>query len=227
MLTWLKCNDLHFPPLEAALAEPNGLLAAGGDLSPERLIAAYRHGCFPWYQEGQPLMWWSPDPRTVLGLDELHISRSLSKRIRSGSYQVSFDQSFSEVICECAGPRNYTNGTWITDAMQVAYQQLHEMGIAHSVEVWQEDRLVGGLYGLAMGQLFFGESMFSRANDASKVGFVALIEYLKARGFMLVDCQMHTQHLTSFGARSISRGQFKCVLNEYLGKPGESNWKLR
>ena len=162
MLTWLQRNDLTFPPLEKAMREPNGLLAAGGDLSADRLIQAYRHGCFPWFQEGQPILWWSPDPRTVLFPEELHISRSLGKVLRQGRYQVTFDQDFTAVIQACAAPRDYADGTWITDSMQSAYLELHRRGYAHSVEVWEQDALVGGLYGLAIGQLFFGESMLDR-----------------------------------------------------------------
>ena len=225
MLTWLKRDDLCFPPLEAALREPNGLLAAGGDLSHERLLAAYRHGCFPWYQDGQPLLWWSPDPRTVLFPNELHVSRSLRKRIRQGEFQVTFDQAFTDVIQGCAGPRSYSDGTWITTPMQQAYVQLHEMGVAHSVEVWQEQHLVGGLYGLAIGKLFFGESMFSRATDASKVGFVTLVEQLRDWGFVLIDCQMPTRHLESFGARSIAREQFAAALAEHLDQPSAADWR--
>lgn len=224
MLTWLHRDDFGFPPLDAALREPNGLLAAGGDLSPERLVAAYRHGCFPWYQEGQPLLWWSPDPRMVLYPDELHVSRSLRKRIRQQTYRVTLDQAFERVMQGCAGPRHYTDGTWITDAMQRAYRQLHQMGIAHSVEVWRDEELVGGLYGLAIGRLFFGESMFSLAADASKVGFVTLAERLQQWGFALIDCQMHTQHLASFGARPIPRSSFASALREHLGPPGTSAW---
>ena len=167
MLTWLQRDSLNFPPLEKALREPNGLLAAGGDLSADRLVQAYRHGCFPWFSEGQPILWWSPDPRTVLFPDELHISRSLGKLLRQQRYRVTFDQDFAAVISACAAPRDYADGTWITDAMQDAYRELHARGHAHSVEVWDQDVLVGGLYGLAMGQLFFGESMFSRADNAS------------------------------------------------------------
>ena len=194
--------------MEKALHDPNGLLAAGGDLTPERLVAAYRHGCFPWYQDGQPILWWSPDPRTVLFPDELHVSRSLAKLIRQGRYQVSFDSDFAAVIAACAAPRDYADGTWITDTMRAAYCELHRRGIAHSVEVRREGELVGGLYGLAMGRLFFGESMFSRADNASKVGFVTLVEHLKQAGFVLIDCQMPTDHLHSLGARAISRGEF-------------------
>ncbi|HAW62341.1 MAG TPA: leucyl/phenylalanyl-tRNA--protein transferase [Pseudomonas sp.] len=225
MLTWLKRDDFSFPPLETALREPNGLLAAGGDLRPERLLAAYRHGCFPWYQEGQPLLWWSPDPRTVLFPDELHVSRSLRKRMRHGDYQVTFDKAFAEVIQGCAGPRSYADGTWITTPMQDAYIRLHEMGVAHSVEVWQQGQLVGGLYGLAMGELFFGESMFSRATDASKVGFVTLVERLREWGFALIDCQMPTRHLESFGARSIPRAAFAEALAMHLDRPSAADWR--
>jgi len=225
MLTWLKRDDLSFPPLETALREPNGLLAAGGDLRPERLLAAYRHGCFPWYQEGQPLLWWSPDPRTVLFPDELHVSRSLRKRMRNGDYRVTFDTAFAEVIQGCAGPRSYADGTWITTPMQDAYVRLHEMGVAHSVEVWQQGQLVGGLYGIAMGELFFGESMFSRATDASKVGFVTLVERLREWGFALIDCQMPTRHLESFGARSIPRAAFAEALAMHLDRPSAADWR--
>lgn len=225
MLTWLKRDDFSFPPLETALREPNGLLAAGGDLQPERLLAAYRHGCFPWYQEGQPLLWWSPDPRTVLFPDELHVSRSLRKRMRHGDYRVTFDKAFAEVIQGCAGPRSNADGTWITTPMQDAYIRLHEMGVAHSVEVWQQGQLVGGLYGLAMGELFFGESMFSRATDASKVGFVTLVERLREWGFALIDCQMPTRHLESFGARSIPRAAFAEALAMHLDRPSAADWR--
>lgn len=225
MLTWLKRDDLSFPPLETALREPNGLLAAGGDLRPERLLAAYRHGCFPWYQEGQPLLWWSPDPRTVLFPDELHVSRSLRKRMRHGDYRVTFDKAFAEVIQGCAGPRSYADGTWITTPMQDAYVRLHELGVAHSVEVWQQGQLVGGLYGIAMGELFFGESMFSRATDASKVGFVTLVERLREWGFALIDCQMPTRHLESFGARSIPRAAFAEALAMHLDRPSAADWR--
>lgn len=225
MLTWLKRDDLTFPPLETALREPNGLLAAGGDLSAERLVAAYRHGCFPWYQDGQPLLWWSPDPRTVLYPHELHVSRSLRKRIRQGDYEVTLDRAFSDVIQGCADPRSYAEGTWITTPMQQAYIRLHEIGLAHSVEVWRDEQLVGGLYGLAIGKLFFGESMFSRATDASKVGFVTLVERLREWEFALIDCQMPTRHLESFGARSITRGAFADALAAYLDCPSTADWR--
>ena len=225
MLTWLQRDDLSFPPLEKAMRDPNGLLAAGGDLSPERLLAAYRHGCFPWYQEGQPLLWWSPDPRTVLYPEELHVSRSLAKKLRQGVFNVTFDRAFQDVIQGCAAPRDYADGTWITTPMQNAYVTLHQLGVAHSVEVWQDGQLVGGLYGLAMGRLFFGESMFSRATDASKVGFVTLVGRLRGWDFKLIDCQMPTQHLASFGARTIPRRIFAEALAKYLDEPGPARWE--
>ncbi len=225
MLTWLQRDSLNFPELNRALREPNGLLAAGGDLSPERLIQAYRHGCFPWFQDGQPILWWSPDPRTVLFPDELHVSRSLEKCLRQQRYTVTFDQQFSRVIQSCAEPRTYADGTWITTPMQEAYLQLQQQGVAHSVEVWQGEELVGGLYGLAMGQLFFGESMFSRADNASKVGFATLVRQLQCWGFRLIDCQMPTQHLHSLGARAISRTAFADHLREGLNQPTAANWR--
>lgn len=224
MLTWLQRDSLDFPPLNKALREPNGLLAAGGDLRPERLIQAYRHGCFPWFQDGQPILWWSPDPRTVLLPDQLHVSRSLGKVLRQGRYRVTFDQAFADVIRACAAPRSYAAETWITSHMQDAYLELHRRGIAHSVEVWRDNELVGGLYGLAMGQLFFGESMFSRADNASKVGFVTLVEHLKNWGFVLIDCQMPTEHLLSLGAQTISRSEFAGYLSGHLDQSSLADW---
>lgn len=225
MLTWLRPDSCVFPPLERAMREPNGLLAAGGDLSAARLLAAYRHGCFPWYQQGQPLLWWSPDPRTVLFPEELHVSRSLAKYLRQGRFRVSFDQDFASVIEACAQPRSYADGTWITAQMQAAYVQLHELGHAHSVEVWDGEQLVGGLYGLAIGQLFFGESMFSRADNASKVGFATLVRQLQAWGFVLIDCQMPTSHLQGFGARAIARSEFSGYLQRHLDEPSRADWR--
>ena len=224
MLTWLKRDTLTFPPLAKAMREPSGLLAAGGDLSADRLIQAYRHGCFPWFSEGQPILWWSPDPRTVLFPEELHVSRSLGKLLRQQRYQVSFDRDFAAVIQACAEPRDYADGTWITDNMQNAYIELHARGHAHSDEVWDNGELVGGLYGLAMGQLFFGESMFSRADNASKFGFVTLVRQLQAWGFVLIDCQMPTDHLESLGARSIPRTQFAEYLRNHLDQPTPAQW---
>lgn len=224
MLTWLQRDNLEFPALDKALREPNGLLAAGGDLSAARLLAAYRHGCFPWYSEGQPLLWWSPDPRTVLPPQELHLSRSLAKLIRQQRFEVSFDRDFAAVIQGCAGPRDYADGTWITTAMQQAYLELHRQGVAHSVEVWENGQLVGGLYGLAIGQLFFGESMFSRTDNASKVGFATLVGKLRDWGFVLIDCQMPTQHLHSFGARAIPRTEFATYLQRHLDQANSADW---
>ncbi len=198
---------------------PTGLLAAGGDLSADRLIQAYRHGCFPWFQDGQPILWWSPDPRTVLFPAELHVSRSLAKLLRQARYTVTFDQDFARVIEACA------DGTWITDSMQDAYLELHRRGHAHSVEVWDQGELVGGLYGLAMGQLFFGESMFSRADNASKFGFATLVERLTAWGFVLIDCQMPLSHLHS--ARAIPREAFADYLARHLGQPNDADWSPR
>ena len=226
MLTWLKRDTLTFPPLTKAMSEPNGLLAAGGDLSADRLVQAYRHGCFPWFSEGQPILWWSPDPRTVLFPEQLHVSRSLAKLLRQQRYQVSFDRDFEAVIQACAAPRRDADGTWITDDMQNAYTELHARGHAHSVEVWDHGELVGGLYGLAMGQLFFGESMFSRADNASKFGFVTLVKHLQAWGFVLIDCQMATRHLESLGARSIPRQQFADYLRDHLDQPTTAQWDL-
>ena len=226
MLTWLKRDTLTFPPLTKAMREPNGLLAAGGDLSADRLVQAYRHGCFPWFSEGQPILWWSPDPRTVLFPEELHVSRSMSKLLRQQRYQVSFDRDFKAVIQACAGPRRDADGTWITDDMQNAYTELHARGHAHSVEVWDNGELVGGLYGLAMGQLFFGESMFSRADNASKYGFITLARHLHAWGFVLIDCQMPTPHLESLGARSIPRREFADYLRDHLDQPTTAQWDL-
>ena len=226
MLTWLKRDTLTFPPLNKAMREPNGLLAAGGDLSADRLIQAYRHGCFPWFSEGQPILWWSPDPRTVLFPEELHVSRSMAKLLRQQRYQVSFDRDFKAVIQACAGPRRDADGTWITDDMQNAYTELHARGHAHSVEVWDNGELVGGLYGLAMGQLFFGESMFSRADNASKFGFITLARHLQAWGFVLIDCQMPTPHLESLGARSIPRREFADYLRDHLDQPTTAQWEL-
>jgi leucyl/phenylalanyl-tRNA--protein transferase len=226
MLTWLQRDSFEFPPLNKALREPNGLLAAGGDLSPQRLVQAYRHGCFPWFQDGQPILWWSPDPRTVLFPAELHISRSLSKCLRQQRYWVTFDRDFARVIQACAAPRAYTDGTWITTPMQHAYLELHRQGIAHSVEVWLGDELVGGLYGLAMGQLFFGESMFSRADNASKVGFATLVSHLQQWGFVLIDCQMPTEHLHSLGAHAITRKDFAEYLQAHRDQPNSADWRV-
>ena len=204
---------LTFPPPHLAIKE--GLLAVGGDLSVERLLLAYRSGIFPWYADGEPILWWSPDPRLVLYPDELQISRSLQKVIKRKLFHITFDQDFEAVITACAEvKRSYGDGTWITDEMKSAYIALHNAGYAHSVETWQNDNLVGGLYGVAIGRVFFGESMFSRVSNASKVAFVTLVEKLKELNFILIDCQVRTDHLMRFGAREIPRKIFLELLGE-------------
>lgn len=211
-----------FPPVESA--SPDGLLAAGGDLSSERLLAAYQRGIFPWYNPGQPILWWSPNPRAVLYPHKLKVSRSLTKTLKRGHFQVRFDTSFRDVMLGCAAPRSqYPNsGTWITDEMVMAYCRLFELGYAHSVETWEDDQLVGGLYGVAYGGVFFGESMFSRSTDASKVALVALVSKLRAWNFVLIDCQLPTTHLSSLGAESIARSTFLADLKIGLALPGYS-----
>lgn len=200
-------DALVFP--DPALAEDDGLLAQGGDLRPERLLLAYRSGIFPWYSEGRPILWWSPAPRFALLPGELHVGRSLVKAIRRAPYRITLDTAFAEVITRCArAPRPGQFGTWITRDMQRAYVELHRLGIAHSVEAWDGDRLVGGLYGLALGGAYFGESMFADAPDASKIAFVALVDQLRRWDFGIVDCQVHTDHLERFGARMFSREEF-------------------
>jgi leucyl/phenylalanyl-tRNA--protein transferase len=209
----LMSSDSLFPPLEEALPEPNGLLAVGGDLSPRRLINAYQNGIFPWFNEGEPILWWSPDPRMVLFPSELKISRSLRKSIKKNNYTIRTDHHFTQVMQACATPRTGQTGTWIHPEMIAAYSALHEIGLAHSVETWVNGKLVGGLYGIAMGKIFFGESMFSYAPDASKMAFVHLVRQLTQWNFVLIDCQMSTPHLASLGAREIPRTEFGRLLN--------------
>ena len=216
VIPWLESKS-PFPPVDRALTEPNGLLAAGGDLSPERLIDAYRHGIYPWYSRGQPLLWWSPDPRMVLFVDEFKLSRSLAKRIRRRDFEVRVDTAFDDVVDACAGiVRQAQFGTWITREMAVAYKRLHVLGYAHSVESWRDGELVGGLYGLALGRMFFGESMFSCESDASKVALAALVTLAGERGIPMIDCQQETDHLASMGARPIPRRQFALALAELI-----------
>lgn len=208
MIPWLE-RGAPFPPLERALREPNGLLCAGGDLSPRRLLDAYQRGIFPWYASGEPILWWSPDPRMVLFPAEFRIARSLRRRLRSGCFEVRLDSDFPAVIRACAeAPRPGQDGTWITSEMQNAYWKLFQQGIAHSVETWFEGRLVGGLYGLAIGRMFYGESMFARSSDASKVAAAHLARFLEEESFGMIDCQMSTPHLASLGAREIPRALF-------------------
>jgi len=204
----LSPTDLRFPPTD--FASPEGLLAVGGDLRAERLLEAYRHGIFPWYNDGQPILWWSPDPRAVLFPDKLKVSRSLRKTIRRGDFTVTFDTRFAEVMQQCAAPRQQhpQGGTWITPEMFEAYVRLHDLGYAHSVESWRDGVLVGGLYGVSLGGAFFGESMFARTTDASKVALVWLLRQLQVWGFRLVDCQLPSPHLSSLGAEEIRRGEF-------------------
>ncbi|MBS0337618.1 MAG: leucyl/phenylalanyl-tRNA--protein transferase [Proteobacteria bacterium] len=226
MIPWL---DRHspFPPVERALKVPNGLLAAGGDLSVERLLSAYRSGIFPWFSDGEPLLWWSPDPRMVLHTDEFRISRSLAKSIRNRGYEVRVDTAFAAVLEGCAGPRRHQPGTWLGPEMRAAYLQLHQLGYAHCFETWRDGALAGGLYGMAIGRMFYGESMFARATDASKVALAALVAELRQRGFPLVDCQMNTSHLASLGAREIKRADFLravSALVNYAEPPGR--WEL-
>lgn len=219
MIPWID-NDTPFPPLETALREPNGLLAAGGDLSPQRLIEAYSRGIFPWFNPGEPVLWWSPDPRMVLFPGELKVSRSLRKTLKKRDYEVRVDTAFRQVMEACAAPRDGQGGTWITPAMIDAYTELHRQGLAHSVETWMEGKLVGGLYGISLGRMFYGESMFSLATDASKIAFVHLVRQLERWGYGMIDCQMKTAHLASLGAREIPRAEFSQKLSELVNFPG-------
>ncbi|WP_031433408.1 leucyl/phenylalanyl-tRNA--protein transferase [Methylomarinum vadi] len=215
-----------FPSPEKALREPDGLLAIGGCLSSRRIVNAYRHGIFPWFSPGEPILWWSPDPRLVLFPEQLKVSRSLRKTLRKNIFQLSFDQAFSAVVDACAAPRERQSGTWITEEMKQAYNQLHRQGIAHSIEAWRDGELVGGLYGLAIGRVFFGESMFHRQTDASKVVFVHLVNNLIAWDYRLIDCQVHTEHLVSLGAIEIARLDFLQHLRRLCNRaPAEQAWQ--
>jgi len=219
VLAWIGRDD-PFPPVARALKDPNGLLAAGGDLSLERLLDAYRHGIFPWFSRGEPILWWSPDPRMVLYTGELKVSRSLSKNLRNKGYEVRIDTAFRNVLKGCAARKE----TWLGKEMQAAYVALHQRGYAHSFETWRGDDLVGGLYGVAVGRMFYGESMFSTATDASKVALVGLVRALVARGFPLIDCQMKTPLLASLGGREIPRAAFLrslAALVNYAESPGK------
>jgi leucyl/phenylalanyl-tRNA---protein transferase len=207
-LAQLEPDSLWFPNPHSALSEPSGLLAIGGDLAPERLLQAYHNGIFPWYGAHQPILWWSPDPRGVLQPNHLHISRSLQKRIRKHDVTVWINRNFMDVVAACAAPRRDSYDTWIHDALMASYAQLHAAGHAHSVEVWQQDRLIGGLYGISVGRLFCGESMFSRQADASKLALVALCQHFNHCGGELIDCQMQTEHLLSLGAEEWPRPRF-------------------
>ncbi|HQH51650.1 MAG TPA: leucyl/phenylalanyl-tRNA--protein transferase [Candidatus Hydrogenedentes bacterium] len=218
-------REFVFPPPH--LADEDGLLAVGGDLRPERLLAAYQAGIFPWYSDGQPILWWSPDPRMVLFPDEFHCSRSLWKTLKRGAFEVRFDTAFKKVIAACAAaPRSYGEGTWITGAMKRAYTRLHELGYAHSVECWQEGSLAGGLYGLSLGTCFFGESMFTQVTDASKAALSALVELCRAWDFEFIDCQVPNGHLLRLGAREIPRPEFLERLGRNLEQPTrQGSWR--
>lgn len=227
MISWLRADDPPgaFPPVTRALEEPNGLLCAGGDLSPERLLAGYRRGIFPWYAPGQPILWWSPDPRAVLWPRDFHVSRSLARTIRNRGYELRVDTDFAAVVDRCGDHELRPEGTWITPAMRDAYVRLHELGHAHAVETWLGEQLVGGIYGVAVGRVFFGESMFSLARDASKVAMARLVRELEVRGFELLDCQMPSPHLASLGVLSIPRRRFVALLQQWADPPAPpGNW---
>jgi len=231
MHVYLIKNDDDFPEPELANTEPNGLLATGGDLSSERLINAYSRGIFPWYSSGEPILWWSPDPRSVLFPDKLKISRSLNKVLKKNIFKITLDQDFTGVMKACAAPRKDEGGTWITHEMINAYEQLFDLGIAHSVECYADDELVGGLYGVAIGKVFFGESMFSHRSDASKVAFAWLVKQLRAWDYQLIDCQIQSDHMDSLGAQCIPRSHFRMLLNQYCNgvnpNPGRWNMELK
>lgn len=225
-LPWLDPDLLWFPPAEEALREPDGLLAIGGDLLPERLVYAYRRGIFPWYSDDQPILWWSPDPRCVLFPHEVHVSRSLRRTLNQGHFRITTDQAFRRIIHLCGSTR--PEGTWITDEMEQAYIKLHRQGHAHSIEAWNHrNELVGGLYGLAIGRCFFGESMFSLETNASKTILVHLCGELQQAGYRLMDCQVESPHLLRMGARTIPRQQFLTILGENIDHPPRhGHWRL-
>jgi len=222
-------TSYQFPDVSLALEEPNGLLAIGGDLSPERLLSAYRHGIFPWFNPGEPILWWSPNPRAILFPEKIKISRSLRKTLKKDIFTLTTDLAFDEVVAACQAPRLTQKGTWITAEMRLAYGRMHQLGHAHSVECWQNNRLVGGLYGMAIGQVFFGESMFSREKDASKVALVHLADKLREWGYQLIDCQVQSEHLRSMGAEDLPREQFCRLLENLVYKAAadiawKANW---
>jgi len=216
-----------FPNVSLAMKEPNGLLAVGGNLSPKRLIDAYHKGIFPWYTDGQPILWWSPNPRAVLFPDKLNISRSVLKTIRKNHYRITLDTAFNQVITQCAQPRADGNGTWLTQQMILAYSTLNELGYAHSAECWLGEELVGGLYGVAIGRVFFGESMYSHCSDASKIAFIHLACQLKEWGYTVIDCQVHSNYLKSLGSIEIPRSDYINLINRWTRVPGQSEqWQL-
>ncbi len=225
-LPWLEPQIIGFPPLEQALTDPNGLLAAGGSLDEQWLLHAYSHGIFPWFEDGQPILWWSPDPRLVLFPDRVRISRSLRKQLRKQVYSVTMDTVFPEVIRRCGRARQDGQQTWITADMEYAYIHMHELGHAHSVEIWDESELVGGLYGIALGKVFFGESMFSLASNASKLALVALAQQLKRWQFAVIDCQVSSEHLLSMGAEEVTRESFVAMLQQNCKPVKPQRWEF-
>jgi len=225
---FLDQKTAMFPPSTLALEEPDGLLAIGGDLTPEWLLLAYSKGIFPWFNPGEPILWWTPNPRSVLFLEDLKVSKSLRKLIRQNKFKVTFDKAFTQVMASCASiERPDQEGTWITSGMRTSYMKLHELGYAHSVEVWYQDELVGGLYGVSLGKIFFGESMFSQMSNTSKIALVALSQYLTQNGFVLIDTQVETPHLNSLGAKHIPRTTFESILSKYTQvKSNDTSWRL-
>lgn len=227
MLPYLNA-DTPFPKVDDALVEPNGLLAAGADLSSDRLMRAYQKGIFPWYSPGEPILWWSPDPRAVFFVDNFKIRKSVKKTLKNNNLTVTLNKDFKRVISECAAPRSDDNGTWITKEMLLAYASLHQHGHAHSVEVWQDYELVGGIYGVATGKVFCGESMFSRISNGSKIALTCLIYYLKGHGFKLIDCQIENPHLNKLGSSLISRDVYLELLAKGQSfQPGKNMWQAR
>lgn len=224
MIPWLDPISCEFPPISSALDDPNGLLAAGGDLSPQRLLNAYGMGIFPWFNPGEPILWWSPDPRCSIEPERIHLSRSLKKAIRKTDFKLSFDRNFEAVVKACSKPRQYSEETWISAEMQTAYLKLHNLGHAHSVELWQDNQLCGGLYGIAIGKLFFGESMFSKHDNCSKIAFAFFARQLQKWGYALIDCQIENAHLTSMGAQNIPRAEFQHYLDNYLTEQPDHEW---
>jgi len=224
MIPFLGQTD-PFPPVDQALEEPDGLLAAGGSLATRRLVDAYRRGIFPWFNEGDPILWWSPDPRAVLRPTGVHVSRSLRKRLRQEAFAVTIDRAFAHVLDGCAAPRAGEAGTWLSGAMRRAYASLHASGLAHSIEVWMDGELAGGLYGVAIGRMFFGESMFARRTDASKIAMVRLAIQLDRWGFPLIDCQLETEHLASLGAETMPRRRFVAEVERLVKEPA-AVWAL-
>lgn len=218
MLTWLK-SPADFPAVDHAMTAPSGLLAAGGALSVPWLVAAYRQGIFPWFSAGQPILWWSPDPRMVLWTHQLHIPTSLLRTIHKNNFEIRINTAFAQVITACAAPRSQQVATWISEEMQQAYLTMHLQGMAHSFEAWQNEELVGGLYGVALGKMFYGESMFTRVTDASKIAFVSAVQRLRTLGVEMIDCQMYTKHLARFGAIEMPRTQFMAHLNLAVTQP--------